>query len=372
MKVTICGAGNTGHLYTGLMSGYPGVDVSLFTRKAKKVRDGLGNDGIAVNHPDGSITRGRPSVVSDDPREAVHDADVVIITEPAHIRGTILKQIAAHLPRSKPVYVGAIPGFCGFDLNAADALSDQENVVIWGMKDVPYMAYAPVPGVSSVMGGPKSILYVGLHDRHSEHERTSCIAALQQLFPAEIKPLNTYRHITLTPGNPIMHPSILYGLIGPYSQWDGRGFQRQIPWWSEAGELGTYFMTRCDQEMVELRAAYGLLGVDLSDVDGIHSEIVAAYGEQIADPRTLLSTLRTNKAYASALIPMQRTADGWFVDTKSRAFLEDVPHGLSLLVGIGKALGVPTPMMSEIESWALGLMEQDDRHGPNYVEQLVA
>lgn len=40
---------------------------------------------------------------------------MVIITVPAHIRPDLLKKIAPHLPSHKTVFVGAIPGFCGFD-----------------------------------------------------------------------------------------------------------------------------------------------------------------------------------------------------------------------------------------------------------------
>lgn len=363
INVTVIGAGNTGHLYAGLLSHYEHVHVTLLTRKADAVNQGLTPQGIKVELPDGTHIFGAPDLVTSVVSEAVGDADVVIITVPVHVRGKAMSDIAPYLPANKPVYVGSIPGFSGFDLMADDILGHKPNVVIWGLKDVPYMAYAPVPGVSSVMGGPKETLFLATHDKHNQVQKEFTKQALAKLFPAPIELMSSYLSITLTPGNPIMHPAILYGLIGPWSQWDGKPFPRRIKWWTEAGELGSYFLSVCDAEMTLLRNEYTRRGIELSGVHDIHKEIVDAYGDQIADSRTLLTTLQTNKAYDGAYIPMVRAenGEGWLVDVTSRAFCEDVPYGLSLLVGLGASLGLRTPMMAEIEAWALGVMQPEHR-----------
>lgn len=363
INVTIIGSGNTGHLYAGLLSSYAHVKATLFTRKADAVKAGLTEKGIRVDLPNGEGIHGVPHLVTNDAREAVADADIVILTVPVHVRGKALADIAPNLPRDKPVYVGAIPGFSGFDLMADDIVGHLPNVVIWGLKDVPYMAYAPVPGVSSVMGGPKETLFLATHDKHDAQQQEGAHAALEKLFPAPIEMMSSYLSITLTPGNPIMHPTILYALIGPWSQWDGKPFKNRIQWWTEASELGSYFLSVCDAEMTMLRNEFTRRGKNLSGVYDIHKEIVDAYGDQIADPRTLMSTLKTNKAYDGAYIPMVRAKDdsGWLVDVTSRAFCEDVPFGLSLLVGLGVSLGVKTPMMAEIEAWALSVMQPEHR-----------
>ncbi len=75
--------------------------------------------------PDGSQLRAAPDQVSTDASVVVDDADIVIITVPAHARPLTLHAIAPHLSSSKPVYVGAIPGFCGFDWLAEATLGDR-------------------------------------------------------------------------------------------------------------------------------------------------------------------------------------------------------------------------------------------------------
>ena len=71
--------------------------------------------------------------------EACSAADLIIITAPSHVRESVLHSIAPALPRHKQVFVGAIPGFGGFDWMAEKAFGGLSNIVIWGMKDVPIL-----------------------------------------------------------------------------------------------------------------------------------------------------------------------------------------------------------------------------------------
>ena len=247
------------------------------------------------------------------------------------------------LPSSKPVYVGAIPGFCGFDWLAEKTLKALPNVVIWGMKDVPHTAYDLQPGVSVKMGGAKSTLYVGTHERECEQARRSLLMHLQRLYASPVELLGHYLEITLTPGNPIMHPSVIYGLIGPYGQWRSKTFSSPICWWTDCTELGAYFLERSDEESQMLcKAIEKCLGVDLSSVKPLKQEIIEAYEDQIRDHGTLLSVLRTNQAYGSIQAPLVSAEGrtGYVINKENRAFHEDVAYGLALLIEMAKRLNM--------------------------------
>lgn len=90
----------------------------------------------------------------------------------------------------------------------------------------------------------------------------------------------------------------------------------------------------------------------------LQQEIVAAYADSIADPRTLLSVLRTNKAYQGIPLPLISTAQshGYIFDKQHRVFQEDIAYGLALLVALGERLRVPTPYIREIYDWCCGYM----------------
>ena len=357
LNVTICGGGRTGHLNAVLFSRQPGVRVSWLTSNPAVVGGAAG--GIVARLPDGSALPGEPAQVGTDPASAVRHADVVVITVPADARPAVLRAIGPHLRRDRPVYVGAIPGFCGFDWLAADILANRPNAVIWGLKDVPHTAFDLVPGRSVRMGGAKQRLHAATHRRESREARAELAAHLGRLFEAPVEMLQDYLEITLTPGNPIMHGAVVYGLVGPYGQWRDRTLPEDFCWWTDCPELGAYFLERCDAENQALRrAAAGHFGIDLSSVKPLGTEIIEAYGDQIADPATMLTILRTNRAYAGIRAPLVHdpAAGGFVLDRTSRTFREDVVYGLGLLVRMAAGLSVAAPYLDEIHRWALGYM----------------
>ena len=360
LDVVVCGGGRTGHLNAVLFKQVPGVRVSLLTTRQDVIaRHQKSPYGLTALVPDSPPLRARLDTVGHD-ATLVANADLVILTVPAHVRAAWLRGMVQALPRDKPVYVGAIPGFCGFDWLAEQILAERPNAVIWGMKDVPHTAYDLHPGVSVRMGGAKQVLHVGTHAREGASARTALQRMLQRLYAAPVELLDHYLEITLTPGNPIMHSSVVYGLAGPYSQWHERTFPAPVCWWTDCTELGAYFLARSDEENQRLcKAAEQRLGINLSSVKPLHQEIVEAYGDQVRDPRTLLSVLRSNQAYDAIEAPMVQAVGqpGYVIDKDSRAFQEDVAYGLAVLVEKGRRLNVPLPHIQEIFDWNVDYMQ---------------
>ncbi|MEX3960073.1 NAD/NADP octopine/nopaline dehydrogenase family protein [Trinickia sp. EG282A] len=360
LNVTVCGGGRTGHLAAVLFKARPGIRVSLLTGR-QEVVDRYLRAGQRMNAimRDGTKQTVRLDRVTCDAAKALHNADVVIVTVPAQVRAPLLHRIAESLPTGKPVFVGAIPGFCGYDWLAERLLGTLPNVVIWGMKDVAHIASDLDSGVSVRMGGAKATLHVATHVRESAAARQNLLSHLERLYDARVELLNDYLEITLTPGNPIMHGSVIYGLIGPYGQWHGRPFSQPIRWWNDCPELGAYFIERCDEDNQRLRTALEReFGIDLSSVKPLRQEIVEAYGDQIGDRGTMLSVLRTNRAYDGILAPLVPSpgGTGYLIDRESRAFQEDVAYGLALLVEMGRRLNVRLPHIDEVYRWNVSYM----------------
>lgn len=357
MRVAICGAGRTGHANAVLFKQRPGVSVSVLTGAADVAERWASGDQIWRAHTrDGDVLSGRPDHVGTDPREALRDADIVIVTQPAHARPALLQQIAPHLPRDKRVHVGAIPGFCGFNWLAAQALAGMDNVVIWGMKDVPHTAFDLVAGEQVRIGGAKSQLFAALHGRDSATNGAELQAMLARLYDAPVLLLQNYLEITLTPGNALMHPAVLYALIGPGAPWENKPFDGPLRWWSDCPRAGAELLEACDAENQAIcKAAEARLGIDLSSVKPLRQELIEAYGAQIADDRTMYSLLRTNRAYAGIRAPLVANPDGpgFVIDRTSRAFHEDIACGQALLVALAARLAVATPSIAKTYTWAL-------------------
>ena len=371
MKVVICGAGRTGHLSAVLFKQRGGVRVSVLTAAAELEQ--RWREGARIWHarlPDDSILTGDIDLVATDPRVVLDEADLVVITHPAHARPRALRQIAAHLPKKKPVYVGGIPGFCGFDWLAQDAFRTRDNVVIWGMKDVPHIACDLVPGEKVRMGGAKSELYVALHRRETLASRAVVHEALSNLYDAPVTMLNDYLEITLTPGNALMHPAVLYGLFGPGAEWESKSLDEPICWWSDCPLAGAEMLEACDADNQAIkRAAEQRLGIDLSSVKPLKQELIEAYGNQIGDDSTMYTLLRTNRAYAGIELPLvfSSNGSGLAVDRNSRAFHEDIAFGQALLLEMARRLEVAVPAIDETYHWATAYHGNLPRPSLNYV-----
>ncbi|UMO87188.1 NAD/NADP octopine/nopaline dehydrogenase family protein [Pectobacterium sp. PL64] len=369
LNVVICGAGKTGHLTTVLFKRLPDVNVTLLGSHPR-LPEAYQQHGKRLHAllPDGETLTATPDCVTCDPAEACRDADVVIITVPANFRADLLGRIVPHLPANKPVYVGAIPGFCGFDWLAERELAARPNAVIWGMKDVAHIAFDLLPGQSIKMGGEKATLYVATHRRETAASQQSLMALLQRLYSAPVVLLPDYLEITLTPGNPIMHSAVIYGLIGPYGQWHARPLSQPLCWWNDCPERGAYYLERMDEENQQLCAALETrLGVRLDSVLPLKQEIIDAYGDQIADAHTMLSVLRTNQAYHGIGLPLrQHDSGGYVFDTQHRVFQEDIAYGLSLLVTIAENLAVSVPYIEEVYRWCSDYMGTSTQGRPDY------
>lgn len=369
LNVVICGAGKTGHLTTVLFTQLPDVKVTLLGSHPR-LPEAYQQHGKRLHAllPDGETLTATPDRVTCDPAEACRDADVVIITVPANFRADLLARIVPHLPADKPVYVGAIPGFCGFDWLAERELAARPNAVIWGMKDVAHIAFDLLPGQSIKMGGEKSTLYVATHRRETAASQQALMALLQRLYSAPVVLLPDYLEITLTPGNPIMHSAVIYGLIGPYGQWHARPFPHPLCWWNDCPELGAYYLERMDEENQQLCVALETrLGLRLDSVLPLKQEIIDAYGDQIADAHTMLSVLRTNQAYHGIGLPLRKhEAGGYVFDTQHRVFQEDIAYGLSLLVTIAENLSVSVPYIEEAYRWCSDYMGTSTQDRPDY------
>lgn len=369
LNVVICGAGKTGHLATVLFKQLLDVKVTLLGSHPR-LPEAYQQHGKRLHAllPDGETLTATPDCVTCDPAEACRDADIVIITVPANFRADLLARIVPHLPSNKPVYVGAIPGFCGFDWLAERELAARPNAVIWGMKDVAHIAFDLLPGQSIKMGGEKATLYVATHRRENAASQQALMALLQRLYAAPVVLLPDYLEITLTPGNPIMHSAVIYGLIGPYGQWHARPLSQPLCWWNDCPELGAYYLERMDEENQRLCAALETrLGVRLDSVLPLKQEIIDAYGDQIADAHTMLSVLRTNQAYHGIGLPLRKhDAGGYVFDTQHRVFQEDIAYGLSLLVTIAENLTVSVPYIEEVYRWCSDYMGTSTQDRPDY------
>ncbi|BES70031.1 NAD/NADP-dependent octopine/nopaline dehydrogenase family protein [Marinobacter nanhaiticus D15-8W] len=369
-NIVIVGGGNQAHALIGTLSG-KNHSVSILTRKAKEIEQKLKDyNGIAIFHAAKNVTQfAKPDKVTDAAKEIIPHADIILITNPANDRERVLKQIKPHLSKNKRVFVGAIPGWGGFHWLVEKELGNEKNIITWGLKDTPVMASHLNPGVSVTQLGEKNTLYFAINKPSTDKiEHTKYI--LQTIFDAELAYCENFLEFSLCAGNPIEHLPILYGKIGPYSQWDGTPFSQQPLFYEDISELEAYFVKRADEEQQKLvKTIRNSYQMKMDNAIPLQEDIIKIYGDQVKDKSTLYKTIKTNTAYKSIKMPMKKGEQGYELDFDHRIFSEDIPFGLDILIEIGKILAIETPFLTELKRWLSTIGANYPRSALDYIPE---
>ncbi|MCS6742045.1 hypothetical protein NOM94_19620, partial [Acinetobacter baumannii] len=100
LRVTLCGAGRTGHLAAILFSLNPAIDVTLYSSRSETVTAYKENDHqLQAVMPDGQVIKTGSVRMTEAIDEACSKADIIIITTPSHVRESLLQRMAPILPK---------------------------------------------------------------------------------------------------------------------------------------------------------------------------------------------------------------------------------------------------------------------------------
>ncbi|MCC7265700.1 MAG: NAD/NADP octopine/nopaline dehydrogenase family protein [Candidatus Latescibacteria bacterium] len=350
LQVTLWGCGNLGHVLAGLLSARPDLRVHVRVSTADKVQrlqQGMeAQGGIAVRRREGTVV-GRPHLVTTDPAQAVSGSQLILLCVPALVHAEALQQLLPHV--APGAWVGAVPAPGGFDWKVRWLLGARaQQVGIFGVGVIPWMCKVRAYGQEVEVLGRKILNGVVA----LPGARTGKIAdLLAGLLGMPFLDLRTFLNIALIPGNPFLHPAIMWDL---FSDWDGRPLAEAPLFYEGLSQRAADLLQALSGELLALRAALEaqLPGLRLSAVLPLDLSIRLGYGADVADPSSLRTIIATNRAYAGLRAPMVKVEGGWAPDWNSRFFWEDVPHGLVMLRGLADLAGVPTPALDRLLVWA--------------------
>lgn len=355
LHITICGCGNLGHVFAGLLSQRPDIHLSILVsteEKATQLSNTMMQTGITVHTPTGSTT-GKPALVTTDPAQAIPQAQLILLCIPSHIEVPMLNRILPHIQNTP--YIGTIPAPGGFDWKAQNLLKQHnKSATLFGMGAIPYMCKVEQYGQSVRILGGKQINTVAVIPKSHTPQVCDIMANLLQ---TPVFNLQYFLNMTLHPGNQLLHPAIMYDL---FHNWDGQPYAEQPLFYESISESATQHLQNMSDELCALKSALEkqIPNLHLPYVMPLHQAIVYGYGSAIQDPSTLRSAIATNQAYAGIRTPMIPHPNGWMPDWNSRFFLEDIPHGLVVLRGIADLVKVSTPTLDKVLDWAQTKMDR--------------
>jgi hypothetical protein len=350
-QVTICGGGNLGHALAGwLAARIKGIRVHVLLSGQERVshwETGIARqNGILVIAPE-ETRCGRPELVTADPAKAVRGSRVIIFALPAFLHQVTLAKVAPFVDAG--ALVGAIPAHGGFQWGAERAFKGMATKpVIFGFRKSPWTCRVVTYGHSVRITGVRASMEVSAEPTTAVHQMAE---ELSHLFGIAVAPLPHFLHVTLSIGNQILHPGILYGLL---RDWDGTPFAEPPLAYQGISEVAARILLNLSDESQAIGDAVGreLPCLQLPPIRSLAEEMRTSAKAMIEDSSTLRTIIGTNRGLFGLRIPSTQVQGGWIPDSTSRYLSEDVPFGLCVLRGIAEITGVTTPTIDEVLNWA--------------------
>ena len=333
MKVCICGGGSLGHVIAGWSAAKAKGQVSVYTG-----RPGEWASDIVVDTPEGDTLTGHIFKVSDDPREVVSPADVVLFCYPGYLIESTLKRLKPFF--REDAFIGSVFSSTGFFFDAREVLAPDQP--LWGFQRVPFIARVGEYGHSAHLLGYKSELKVAVENVPTE-EKLSFVEFLSEWFERKVTRLDNYFEASLSNSNPLLHPAVLYDMFAGDKVYD-----RKIYLYKEWSESAAELLIKMDEEF------FRLLEV-LPVRRGFLPTILDYYESK--DAASLAAKLRSIPAFQNLEAPMKQGTTGWVPDYSSRYFSEDFPYGLKLIFTLAHEKGVPVPTLDRVLEWGMSRIQ---------------
>lgn len=333
MKVCICGGGSLGHVIAGWSAAKVKAQVNVYTS-----RPGEWASDIVVDTPEGDKLTGHIFKVSDDPREVVSPADVVLFCYPGYLIESTLKRLKPFF--RKDAFIGSVFSSTGFFFDAREILAPDQP--LWGFQRVPFIARVGEYGHSAHLLGYKSELKVAV-ENVPIGEKQAFAEFLSEWFERKVTLLDNYFEASLSNSNPLLHPAVLYDMFA-----GDKVFDRKIYLYKEWSESAAELLIKMDEEF------FRLLEV-LPVRRGFLPTILDYYESK--DAASLAAKLRSIPAFQNLEAPMKQGPTGWVPDYSSRYFKEDFPYGLKLICTLAHEKGVHVPTLDRVLEWGMSRIQ---------------
>lgn len=333
--ICICGGGNLGQVTAGYLSAHAKVNVNVLTRRPE-----LWSHSMVTSTFDGKKFEGTLNIVSDSPKKALENVDIVLLCVPGTANVDVLNEIKPYI--SNKVAVGCVFASSGFFFQAKKIFND--TIPLWGFQRVPFISRIVNYGKESIIKGYRKQNRIAIENYENKEGFRQFV---EDLFGSPTLLLSNYLEATFTNSNALLHPARMYSI---FKNWQPGDFmERYIPFYEEWSDEASQLYINMDRELHLL--------IEKLPVNKDYLPFVLDYYES-TDAASLTQKLKeifANKGYAS---PMVETPQGWLPDINGRYFQEDLGLSLYYIYNVAKESNIQLPTISSIYEWGQNLIKK--------------
>lgn len=342
MNICIIGAGNIGTYLAAYISMKESCKVWIHTSKPHLFKDEL----ILVEEEKNLEHNIKLHCASSNIEECVKDADYILITHPSFLIEKTLNEITPYVKSN--ACIGLIPGFGGKEYLSEDLI--KKGCVLFGTQRVPSIIRLEKYGEKVLLKEKNPFMKIGTIPNKYKDE---VCRVMTNLIDILCIPVDNYLSITLSPSNPIMHPSRLYELFKDYKH--GETIYDKNPlFYEEWGNEASKTLLALDEEL-------GLVFKSLNEYNDFNEKDIEKIKERFEteDPSVLSKKINTAPGFKDIDSPMKKLDNGFIPDLKSRYFIEDLEFGLCIIKSFAQICNLHTPKLDEVIYWAQELLDKE-------------
>lgn len=341
MNICIIGAGNIGTYLAADISMKDNCKVWLHTSKPELFR----NEIILIEDEKNLRHKVKLHCITDNIKEAVEDADYILITYPSFLIENVLKDISKFIKVG--AVIGAIPGFGGKEYLTDELI--ENGGIFFGTQRVPSIVRLESYGESVCLKQRNK--FMKIRAIPGKHTNEVC-KMMTNLIDIQCLPLNSYLAITLSPSNPTMHPSRLYELFKGYVK-EKTVYDRNPYFYEEWGNEASSDLMKLDEELEEIFKALNEFN-DFNKED--FEKIKIRFNTE--KPEVVTEKIRNAPGFQGIDSPMIKCDNGYIPDVNSRYFTEDIQFGLCIIKAFAELCNIKTPTVDKIVVWGQNLLNK--------------
>lgn len=326
--ICICGGGNLGLVSAGVFLSQ-GFKVNILTGHPDKW-----DKNIEVYDIEGKKYTGDLNLVTSNPKDAVSNANVVLLCVPGYLIEKTLVDVKPWL--NKDVFVGSIVSSTGFFFFAHKILNS--DTALFGFQRVPFISRVLEYGKIGNLLGYKKNIYVALENCNNPEETR---LLLESMFLTPVNLLNNFYEASLTNSNPILHTGRLYSM---WKDYDGEVYDTPSLFYADWTDEASEILISMDEEFMRLLK---VLNINERSIPSLLD-----YYES-SDAKSLTEKLKSIEAFKTIKSPMIKNDVCWIPDFESRYFKEDFPFGLRFIKELSQKYNVPTPVIDKVYDWGM-------------------
>ena len=327
--ICVCGGGGQCHAVAPWLT-LKGYKVNILTNRPNE----WDYRSFKLNTPEGLSYNVHLGEISNDPKDVIPDADVIILTVPGFANEKELERIKPYL--KKDAFGGGIFSSNGFFLAALKVLGN--NYPLWGFQRVPFIGKVKEYGKEGNLLGYKKEFVIAVENCSEIGGKEFC-KWVENAFGQPTKLMSHYLEVTLSNSNPILHPARIYTWL---KNWNGNILKNNPLFYEEWTDEASQVYIDLDVDLHNLIKA-------LPINDDCLPSVLEYYNQ--GDAKTLSHKIQSIESFKNIRMPVNQVENGFLPDFSSRYFSEDFLIGLRLIYDLSKEYRVTVPTVDKVYLW---------------------